>query len=58
MWSAVRVKTLIGYEPNEMIGRTIYQFHSPLDDKKIQACFSTCKIALGVKHGGEGWEET
>ncbi|XP_041353639.1 hypoxia-inducible factor 1-alpha-like isoform X2 [Gigantopelta aegis] len=36
-----RIITLIGYEPREVIGRTAYYFHNPLDAQKIQSCHST-----------------
>ncbi|ESO96455.1 hypothetical protein LOTGIDRAFT_159865 [Lottia gigantea] len=35
-----RIVTLIGYEPTDLIGKTCYQFHNPLDVKKISSCHS------------------
>ncbi|XP_046571865.1 neuronal PAS domain-containing protein 2-like isoform X2 [Haliotis rubra] len=35
-----RIITLIGYEPNEVIGKTAYYFHNPLDAPKISDCHS------------------
>ncbi|KAL5008784.1 hypothetical protein ScPMuIL_014365 [Solemya velum] len=36
-----RIITLIGYEPGELIGKTAYQFHNPLDAKKVSNCHSS-----------------
>ncbi|XP_014670218.1 PREDICTED: neuronal PAS domain-containing protein 2-like [Priapulus caudatus] len=33
-----RVMMLIGYEPMELIGTTLFQFHSPLDVHKLKKC--------------------
>ncbi|KAL4238417.1 response to hypoxia [Mactra antiquata] len=33
-----RIITLIGYEPNELLGKTAYHFHNPIDAPKVQAC--------------------
>ncbi|CAC5375112.1 HIF1A [Mytilus coruscus] len=35
-----RIITLIGYEPSEVIGRTAYQFHNPLDAERVRRCHS------------------
>ncbi|VDI79987.1 hypoxia-inducible factor 2 alpha [Mytilus galloprovincialis] len=35
-----RIITLIGYEPSEVIGRTAYQFHNPLDAERVRNCHS------------------
>ncbi|KAJ8044506.1 Endothelial PAS domain-containing protein 1 [Holothuria leucospilota] len=35
-----RIITLIGYEPHELIGKTAYQFHNPLDARKVSDCHS------------------
>ncbi|XP_067681764.1 endothelial PAS domain-containing protein 1-like [Haliotis asinina] len=35
-----RIITLIGYEPSEVIGKTAYYFHNPLDAPKISDCHS------------------
>ncbi|XP_046370342.2 uncharacterized protein LOC124144808 isoform X1 [Haliotis rufescens] len=35
-----RIITLIGYEPNEVIGKTAYYFHNPLDASKVSDCHS------------------
>ncbi|XP_070578539.1 hypoxia-inducible factor 1-alpha-like isoform X2 [Ptychodera flava] len=35
-----RIITLVGYEPHELIGKTAYQFHNPLDVGKISSCHS------------------
>jgi PAS domain S-box-containing protein len=33
-----RILNLVGYEPSELIGKTAYQFHNPLDAIKIHHC--------------------
>lgn len=33
-----RILTLVGYEPVELIGKTAYHFHNPLDAEKIKGC--------------------
>lgn len=33
-----RIATLIGYDPEEVIGKTAYQFHNPLDAKLVGDC--------------------
>lgn len=38
-----RILTLIGYEPNEVIGKTAYYFHNPLDAPRVSDCHSKCK---------------
>lgn len=35
-----RIVTLIGYEPCEVLGRTAYQFHNPLDAETVGKCHS------------------
>ncbi|XP_060076317.1 hypoxia-inducible factor 1-alpha-like isoform X2 [Ylistrum balloti] len=35
-----RIVTLIGYEPCEVLGRTAYQFHNPLDAQTVGKCHS------------------
>ncbi|XP_063958708.1 uncharacterized protein LOC129264462 isoform X1 [Lytechinus pictus] len=35
-----RIITLVGYEPHEVIGKTAYQFHNPLDARKVSDCHS------------------
>ncbi|XP_022105283.1 uncharacterized protein LOC110987134 isoform X2 [Acanthaster planci] len=35
-----RIITLIGYEPHELVGKTVYQFHNPLDARKVSDCHS------------------
>ncbi|ELT93887.1 hypothetical protein CAPTEDRAFT_107169 [Capitella teleta] len=35
-----RILTLVGYEPDELIGKTAYHFHNPLDADKIKGCHS------------------
>ena len=44
--SRFRIVTLIGYEPAELIGKTVYQFHNPLDAQKVHTCYSTCEYTL------------
>ena len=38
-----RIITLIGYEPNEVIGKTAYYFHNPLDAPRVSDCHSNRK---------------
>nr|XP_022330431.1 hypoxia-inducible factor 1-alpha-like isoform X3 [Crassostrea virginica] len=33
-----RIATLIGYDPEEVIGKTAYQFHNPLDARLVGDC--------------------
>ncbi|XP_052766703.1 hypoxia-inducible factor 1-alpha-like isoform X2 [Mya arenaria] len=33
-----RIITLIGYEPNEVVGKTAYNFHNPIDAPKVSIC--------------------
>ncbi|XP_071506240.1 uncharacterized protein [Diadema antillarum] len=35
-----RIITLVGYEPHEVIGKTAYQFHNPMDARKVSDCHS------------------
>ncbi|XP_021349596.1 hypoxia-inducible factor 1-alpha-like isoform X2 [Mizuhopecten yessoensis] len=35
-----RIIPLIGYEPSEVVGRTAYQFHNPLDAETVGKCHS------------------
>ncbi|XP_072030681.1 uncharacterized protein [Amphiura filiformis] len=35
-----RIITLIGYEPHELLGKTAYQFHNPIDAPKVSDCHS------------------
>ncbi|XP_033733882.1 protein similar-like [Pecten maximus] len=39
-----RIVTLIGYEPCEVVGRTAYQFHNPLDAETVGKCHSNLII--------------
>ena len=43
--SIFRILTLIGYEPNEVIGKTAYYFHNPLDAPRVSDCHSKCKYS-------------
>lgn len=43
-----RIITLIGYEPSEVIGRTAYQFHNPLDAERVRSCHSNCMYIMCV----------
>lgn len=39
MWlSFCRVLYLIGYDPENLIGHTVYTFHNPVDLKKCTSC--------------------
>ncbi|XP_019625835.1 PREDICTED: circadian locomoter output cycles protein kaput-like isoform X1 [Branchiostoma belcheri] len=33
-----RIMTLVGYDPEEVVGKTAYQFHNPLDAHKVSNC--------------------
>ncbi|XP_052273596.1 protein similar-like isoform X2 [Dreissena polymorpha] len=33
-----RIITLIGYEPDEVLGKTAYHFHNPIDAPKVSIC--------------------
>ncbi|KAL3875266.1 hypothetical protein ACJMK2_038188 [Sinanodonta woodiana] len=39
-----RIATLIGYDPSEVIGKSAYQFHNPLDAPKVSNCHSNLII--------------
>lgn len=62
-----RIITLIGYEPNEVIGKTAYYFHNPLDAPRVSDCHSKL-IVKGTsvskyyrfldKNGGWVWLQT
>lgn len=41
-----RIATLIGYDPEEVIGKTAYQFHNPLDAKLVGDCHQKCEHCL------------
>ncbi|XP_076463686.1 uncharacterized protein LOC143295896 isoform X2 [Babylonia areolata] len=44
-----RVQVLIGYDPCELLGRTVYQFHNPADAHKCSECHSSLiKTGTGV----------
>lgn len=44
-----RVLFLIGYDPASLLGRTVYQFHNPVDAHKCSECHSTLiKSGTGV----------
>ncbi|XP_071962479.1 uncharacterized protein [Antedon mediterranea] len=47
-----RIITLIGYEPQELIGKTAYQFHNPLDANKVSDCHAKLivKGSSSTKH--------
>ncbi|XP_033105037.1 hypoxia-inducible factor 1-alpha-like [Anneissia japonica] len=47
-----RIITLIGYEPHELIGKTAYQFHNPLDANKVSDCHAKLivKGSSSTKH--------
>lgn len=38
-----RILTLLGYEPSEVIGKTAYHFHNPIDAPKVGDCHHNCK---------------
>ncbi|KAK3093285.1 hypothetical protein FSP39_013650 [Pinctada imbricata] len=35
-----RIVTLLGYEPQELLGKTAYTFHNPIDAPKVSDCHS------------------
>ncbi|XP_053399900.1 endothelial PAS domain-containing protein 1-like [Mercenaria mercenaria] len=39
-----RIITLIGYEPSEVIGKTAYHFHNPIDAPKVGDCHQNLMI--------------
>ncbi|KAL8622866.1 hypothetical protein ACOMHN_026987 [Nucella lapillus] len=44
-----RVQLLIGYDPRELLGHTVYQFHNPVDAHKCSECHnSLIKTGRGV----------
>ena len=43
VFSISRILTLVGYEPSELVGKTVYHFHNPLDAQKIQSCHANRK---------------
>jgi hypothetical protein len=49
VWIFYRIATLIGYDPEEVIGKTAYQFHNPLDAKLVGDCHQKCKFCENRK---------
>ena len=41
-----RILNLIGYVPEELMGKTSYQFHYPTDAPKLHICHKSCKYGF------------
>lgn len=41
-----RILNLVGYYPDELMGKTAYQFHNPVDAMKIHNCHTNREFSF------------
>lgn len=42
----IRIKALIGYECEELVGTSLYMYHHALDSEVVEKAYKDCKLAL------------
>lgn len=45
-----RVSELVGYKPDDLIGRSAYEFHHALDSDHVNKSLHTCECVCLHKH--------
>ena len=46
--SHCRIKDLLGFEVDELVGKSVYNYHHALDSEGVEKAYKTCKYWLFV----------
>jgi hypoxia-inducible factor 1 alpha len=43
VWIIFRIGEFLGYNPEELLGKSVYEYHHALDSEAVEKGFKTCE---------------